>query len=142
MRPRKVHGLITMHARASLDKCTWGNWIRQFFKDIPTDKGNPTDKKEEPIIGPKYRKNLYLARFIAYFLSFFVLPGYAPGLPDGLQGLRCLCLQFGLLGETSSHSDLYFLGIYTIAWIACTRIWIALRGGTIFGHRLIKRMSK
>ncbi|KAI8569055.1 hypothetical protein RHMOL_Rhmol02G0248400 [Rhododendron molle] len=70
-----------MSAWASSDKCTWGNWIRHFFKDIPANKGNPTDKKEEPIIGPKYRKNIYLAGFIAYFLSFFVLLGYPTAAP-------------------------------------------------------------
>ncbi|KAH7866950.1 hypothetical protein Vadar_027091 [Vaccinium darrowii] len=57
------------------DKCTWGNSIRHIFRDIPLGG------KERPIKGPKYKKEVYFAGFISYFLSFFVLLGHPSDSP-------------------------------------------------------------
>ncbi|KAH7850367.1 hypothetical protein Vadar_031711 [Vaccinium darrowii] len=65
-----------LNEKSSSDKGSWGSWIRYFFKDIPADEG------EKSISGRKYREDIYLAAFVSYFLSFFVLPGHSADMPS------------------------------------------------------------
>lgn len=65
-----------LNKKSSSDKGSWGSWIRYFFKDIPACGG------EKSIPGPMYREDIYLAAFVSYFLSFFVLPGHPADMPS------------------------------------------------------------
>ncbi|KAH7840868.1 hypothetical protein Vadar_022659 [Vaccinium darrowii] len=66
--------------KSSSDKGSWGSCIRYFFKDISAGGGEKSGEKS--ILGPMYGEDIYLAAFVSYFLSFFVLPGHPADMPS------------------------------------------------------------
>lgn len=66
----------TRRALPNPRKASWRNWIRLFFKDFQPPKSVPAGFSAEFVAGPHYRQPLYLAGFLMYFLSNFVLPDF------------------------------------------------------------------
>lgn len=69
-------------ATANAKKTSFGSWIRYFFKDLQPVKTMVSGVERDFVTGPHYGQRLYMVGFFAFFLSYYVMPGYPVDSPS------------------------------------------------------------
>lgn len=61
---------------ADAKKTSLGSWLRYFYKDFRPARIVAPGAERAFVAGPEYRQRLYMAGFLSFFLSYYVLPDY------------------------------------------------------------------
>lgn len=93
--PRFTAQGVRKEAAGNAKKTSFASWIRFFFKDFQPAKTVIPREARDFVAGPHYQQWLYMARFFAFFISYFVLPDYPADSPSPAVFLLAILLVRG-----------------------------------------------
>ncbi|KAE9466084.1 hypothetical protein C3L33_02006, partial [Rhododendron williamsianum] len=94
---------------ANAKKTSLGSWLRYFYKGLQPARTVAQGVARDFVTGPQHGQRLYMTGFVAYFLSYYVLPDYpVDGLSQAVFPLAVLLAR----GQPVALAPLFLGSLY------------------------------